>query len=79
MTPEDIKRIRNKLGMTQQELADALRMSRLNGGRTVRKWESGDMQINGPASLALEYMNRNVLEHKADIDRPKIVIEHFKD
>lgn len=56
MTPTQIKRIRDRMGLTQSELADALRLAPKNGNRTVRAWEAGETNITGPASLALEYL-----------------------
>ena len=53
MAPEEIKKARQGLGMTQRALATTLRMGP-NGGRTVRRWEDGQLLISGPASVALE-------------------------
>ena len=44
---------RQALGMTQAELADALRLQK-NGERTVRRWEQGEVPISGPAQIAIE-------------------------
>jgi DNA-binding transcriptional regulator YiaG len=41
--------------MTQADLAAVLRMGS-EGRRTVRRWESGQQSITGPASVALELM-----------------------
>jgi DNA (cytosine-5)-methyltransferase 1 len=55
MTPTDIKQARKRLGLSQAELAGALRLGP-NGERTVRRWEKGEVPITGPASLALEFL-----------------------
>jgi DNA-binding transcriptional regulator YiaG len=55
MQPNDIKAARLSLGMSQRQLAETLRMG-LDGGRAVRRWESGDRPISGPASVAIEAM-----------------------
>lgn len=55
MTPIEVKTARLALGMSQRELAETLRMG-LDGGRAVRRWESGDRPISGPASVAIEAM-----------------------
>jgi DNA-binding transcriptional regulator YiaG len=55
MTPERIREIRTGLGLSQNALAEVLRLGP-NGGRTVRRWESGQVPISGPASVALELM-----------------------
>lgn len=55
MKPAEIKASRKRLGLTQSGLADALRMG-ANGGRTVRRWEGGEMPITGPAAVAIEML-----------------------
>lgn len=61
MTPDRIKSIRCYLGLSQNALAEELRLG-ANGARTVRRWESGSVPISGPASVALE-----LLEEKANL------------
>lgn len=58
MSADDIKSARQRLGLTQQGLAEALRLGP-NGERTVRRWEQGDVPVTGPASVAIEYMLRD--------------------
>lgn len=53
MTPQDVKDARHRLGLSAAELAKILRMGAA-GGRTVRRWESGETPITGPASVAIE-------------------------
>ncbi len=55
MTPEEVNFARLRLGMTLRELAEALRMG-TDGRRAVRRWETGDRPISGPASVAIEAM-----------------------
>ncbi|MGI9297813.1 MAG: helix-turn-helix domain-containing protein [Gammaproteobacteria bacterium] len=55
MTPADLKSARKQLGLTQTQLAERLRMGK-NGGRTVRRWESGDCPIPGPVEVAIEFL-----------------------
>jgi len=55
MTPDEVRAARHMLGMTQDELAKALRMG-LDGKRAVRRWEAGDRHISGPASVAIGFM-----------------------
>lgn len=52
MTPDDVRAARQSLGMTQDELAAALRMG-ADGKRAVRRWEAGDRAISGPATVAI--------------------------
>lgn len=47
---ELIKQKRNKLGMTQKELADSIGLSKY-GDRTIRRWENGE---SSPSQLELE-------------------------
>lgn len=61
MTPDRVREIRINLGLSQNGLAEALRLG-TNGGRTIRRWESGQVPITGPASVALELM-----EEKTDL------------
>jgi DNA-binding transcriptional regulator YiaG len=56
MTGDDIKAARRRLGMTQAQLAAALKMSAPNGARRVRAWEQGSIEISGPAEVALRLM-----------------------
>lgn len=55
MTPSEVKAARKALGLTANGLAEALRLGK-NGGRTVRRWESGETPISGPAQVAIEMM-----------------------
>ena len=55
MTPDDLKKARKRLGLSQSGLAEALRMG-ANGGRTVRRWELGEIPVTGPASVAVELL-----------------------
>lgn len=51
MTPAEFKSARKKMGMTQQNLADALGLGK-NGARTVQRIEAGGI-VTGPMSLAI--------------------------
>jgi DNA-binding transcriptional regulator YiaG len=57
MTPAEVRAYRQALGMTQADLASALRLAS-DGKRTVRHWETegGKFSITGPASVALELL-----------------------
>lgn len=55
MTPAELKAARERLGLTQNGLAEALRLGK-NGGRHIRKLESGQHPISGPISVAVEFM-----------------------
>lgn len=52
MTPQRVREIREKLGLSQTALGEALRLG-THGKRTVARWESGGT-IPGPVQLALE-------------------------
>jgi len=53
MKPETFKEMRNDMNLTQDQMADALF---LKSGRTIRRWESGQQKIPGPAMLATRLM-----------------------
>lgn len=53
MTPTELKSIRERFGLTQSGLARILRVEDI---RTIRRWETGERPISGPASVVLEIM-----------------------
>ena len=55
MTPADLTAARKQLGLSQAGLAAALRMGK-HGGRTVRRWELGEIEVPGPVAVAVELM-----------------------
>ena len=60
MTPAQFKEARRSLGFSCAKLADLWGMG-ANGGRTIRRWESGERPMNPVAAFALGLM----LERKA--------------
>jgi transcriptional regulator with XRE-family HTH domain len=42
MTPEELRRIRKRLGLTQEKLATKLHVDR----RTILRWENGEVPIS---------------------------------
>jgi DNA-binding transcriptional regulator YiaG len=61
MTPTEIQSIRKRAGLSQSGLAALLRISDL---RTVRRWETGDTPISGPASIILELLDAGELPER---------------
>jgi len=55
MTPTEVREARQRLGLSQAELAARLRMGP-NGERQVRRWEQGETPVSGPASVAIELL-----------------------
>jgi len=53
MTPERVRQIREKCGLSQSGLAKVLRLG-ASGKRTVVRWESAEGIVPGPVSVALE-------------------------
>ncbi len=53
MTPQEFKDARHALGLSAEGMAQALMVS---SGRTIRRWESGQRDIPGPAIVAVRYM-----------------------
>lgn len=58
MTPADFRNARKKLGLTQSQMAKALRLSEKNGDRSIRIWESEGNTVPGPVQVAVEFMLR---------------------
>ena len=56
MTSEEVKSARTQLGLSQQQLADALELSPDHGRRAVGRWEDGSKPVSGPAAVAIRYM-----------------------
>lgn len=52
MSPADVAAVRERLGMTRQQFADALECTL----RTVQMWEAGDRGVPGPARVAMRLM-----------------------
>ena len=48
-----LRAARKQLGISAESLAARLRLGE-NGGRTVRRWEAGEVPISGPAQVAIE-------------------------
>jgi len=53
MTNEDFIKARSDLGLTAADLAAVLRMGKWSD-RTIRRYESGEIPIPGPLSVAIE-------------------------
>jgi putative transcriptional regulator len=53
LTPEDIKRIRAKLGMTQAQLAERLQVTL----DTIKSWEIGRNRCKGAAEVLLRMLD----------------------
>ena len=58
MTPTTFKAIRERAGLTQDQLA---RLLRISDSRSVRRWEDGSRQISGPVSILLEMLDEGIL------------------
>ncbi len=51
MTPKEFRTIRKKLGLSANEMGRALGL-RGDPGRTIRRYEAGDVEITGPVQTA---------------------------
>jgi len=64
MTPEQFKSARRALGYSQNSLAAEWGMGK-NGGRTIRRWESG-RPLNPVAAYAIQLMLGNLADWTID-------------
>jgi len=55
MTPQQFKEARHTLGLSCAKLADLWNMGE-HGGRTIRRWESGDRPLNPVAAYCIGLM-----------------------
>ncbi len=55
MTQDDFKEARQKLRLSQRDLADLWGMGK-NGERTIRRWEQGDVPVNPIAAYCISLM-----------------------
>lgn len=55
MTPAEIIAVRRRTGMTQPQFARFLRLGP-TGARSVRRWETGETPLPGPASIIYELL-----------------------
>lgn len=53
-TGEDVAKARAVMGMTQEQLATALRIQGASRRNTVLRWENGKIALPGPVSVAIE-------------------------
>jgi DNA-binding transcriptional regulator YiaG len=66
MTPTEFRRLRRALGLSCDRMAEALGMTAVHRGRTVRRWEAGTADIPGPQAMILAgYMSRPGLPAEA--------------
>ena len=63
MTPAAFKAIRTRAGLTQADLAQALR---LGNGRTIRRYEDGSRSISGPVSILMEMLDAGTWQGKGE-------------
>lgn len=58
MTPDEFKATRESLCLSQNDLAEVWGMG-ANGGRSIRRWESGERPMNPIAAYCLKLMADN--------------------
>lgn len=68
MTPAKLKLARSIMDYSVNEMADALRLSPANGGTTIRKMESGKVNITGPIMVAVDAMLKGYDPFEDDYD-----------
>ena len=67
MSGNDIKMLRKRLHMTQQQLADFVNVSK----KTIERWESGEKEITGPI-VTLSRILQNYPELPAQMQVPEL-------
>lgn len=65
---ETVRAAREALGLTQQELADALELEGSFGKDSVRNWERGKRPISGPSRVAIRLM----VEKAGKLAKPRL-------
>lgn len=55
LTPKELRKARRQLGLTQNQLAAALKMG-ANGYQSVGRWERDGNTIPGPVQVAVELL-----------------------
>jgi len=58
MTRHELKAIRERAGLTQDQLAKRLRLS---DSRSIRRYEDGSRAISGPVSILMELLDADEL------------------
>lgn len=57
MKGSELKSIRSKLELSQRELGLKIGLSGDNIARTIRRWETGETEISGPAAILIRQMS----------------------
>jgi hypothetical protein len=53
MHPEEFADIQHDLGLSDNELRDALMLSKETGSRMIRRMKTGDVAISGPVATCM--------------------------
>jgi DNA-binding transcriptional regulator YiaG len=59
MTPDEIRAIRKRFGLTAQDFGILIGFKDGGAGRTVRRLEAGDIEVSGTLEKLLGYMLRD--------------------
>ena len=66
MSPEELKRVRARLGLTQTQLAARLGITQ----NTVARWEGGDRRITEPMTRLIDRIAKEVKGKKPTKQKP---------
>ena len=69
MLPDELAEIRRRYGLSIHDVATLCNMRGANASRTVRRWISGEQQIDGPPGLILRLI-RDVPEVRRYLGLP---------
>lgn len=72
MNGTELKAARKELGWSLADMADALRLSEASGRDSIRKMESGKINISGPISVAVEAFLAGYIPEEFYDDEPTV-------
>lgn len=56
MTPAQIRKARRTLGLSQNQMAEAVGLRGRDSARTVRRWEHGDFKPSGAVVMIIKQL-----------------------
>jgi DNA-binding transcriptional regulator YiaG len=63
ITGDEFRQMRERLKLSQRQLARVFQMSESNGERTVRRWEQDEFPVPGHAQIAIRALCDENVQH----------------